>query len=181
MSEILAVLFIALIFSITIFISMLHEKKTGNLKIRFRYIILIPLFCGILMYLGIYNIYMEKENKKAEEIKVVLNIVENFKKNNKEVLTVKEQEKIISEDFKNNIYLKQKVRISFLEKSIIVIVKSLDDNDYFCKKIISDLSKLDSNRYKIMLNYKNIKDVLNNNNEMKNICNRNKETIIQIY
>lgn len=32
-----------------------------------------------------------------------------------------------------------------------------------------------------MLNYKNIKEIINNNNEMKNICNSDKETIIQVY
>lgn len=181
MSEILSVSLIAIIFVITIFISMLHEKKTGNLKIRFRYIILISLFCGIFMYLGVYNLYMEKKNEKSEEIKVVLNLIKNFKNNNKEVLTVKDQEKIIDEDFKNNIYLRQKVRVSFLEKSAVIIIKVSENNDYFCKKIILDLSNLDSNKYKIMLNYKNIKEIINNNNEMKNICNSDKETIIQVY
>lgn len=69
MSEILSVSLIAIIFVITIFISMLHEKKTGNLKIRFRYIILISLFCGIFMYLGVYNLYMEKKMKNQKKLK----------------------------------------------------------------------------------------------------------------
>lgn len=112
---------------------------------------------------------------------MVLNLIKNFKNNNKEVLTVKDQEKIIDEDFKNNIYLRQKVRVSFLEKSAVIIIKVSENNDYFCKKIILDLSNLDSNKYKIMLNYKNIKEIINNNNEMKNICNSDKETIIQVY
>lgn len=181
MSYILGILFITLTISLTIFISLFYEKKQGNLKIKFIYVILIPLFCGILIYLGIYNIYMAKENKKLEEIKVVLNLIENFKNNNKEVLTIKEQEKIIDENFKNNVYLRQKVRVSFLEKSAVIIIKNSENNDYFCKKIISDLSNFDSNKYKIMLNYRNIKEIVNNNNEMKNICNSDKETIIQVY
>lgn len=181
MNTMLIPIFTSLLFVFIIFIALMCERGSGKLKIKYRYIISICLFVGIIIFSFMYNMENHLQNKKAEESKVVVEIAKNFKKNNKEVLTVKEQESLISDAFKNSSYLRSIVRVSFLEKSAVFIIKSIDNNDYFCKKTISELSELDDNKYKISINEKGIKDVINNKHEMKGICNSDKLTVIQVY
>lgn len=182
MMTILVPITVSLFFAFIIFILLFREKRAGYLKIKLIYIILIPVFAGIITFSIMYNLDNHIKNKKSEASEVVVKMVENFKKNNKEVLTVQEQEKLISDDFKNSSYLRNNVRVSFLEKSAVFVIKSIADNDYFCKKTIYNVSQLaGSNKYKVTVNYKDIKEVVNNKNEMENVCNRDKLTIIKVY
>lgn len=169
------IIIVAVIFAILLVVLVSFPKTYNKLKIILSVI-------AIFVSLYIFAVDHRFEILQQRSTDILLSMNKEFLEKGKPVVTVKDQESILSKNYLSpeQSYLREYVRVSFIDKSMVTIIRNRT-GDSKCRFFIHDMNKNFGDKYKILVNNKNIKEMTHSEEETKNFCAANKKIVVQAF